>query len=239
MPGKIAGARQFPAKTGSYRAGPKMLPGLVASRSLTMASPPPVAARWFVPSMLALSLLGGGCATHAPGSVAGDGASPTGAPAEGTAGHPSAPRLVPRAPTSVSTADPGTQAYDRDVWQTLLYFHEKIRRQVTSLPNGLAAVTESDDPEVATLIKDHALAMRERMAEGRAVRTWDPVFRKLFERHGAVHLQVVLTEKGVRIEETTDDPETLRLMRSHSAGISDMVRDGSRAAQRDTPFVKD
>jgi hypothetical protein len=152
---------------------------------------------------------------------------------------PTAPRLVPRAPASVSTADPGTQAYDRDVWQTLLYFHDRIRREVTPLVNGLAAVTESDDPEVATLIKDHALAMQQRMTDGRALRLWDPVFKQLFDRHALVRMQVVLTEKGVRIEETTDDPETLRLLRSHSAGVSDMVREGSRASQRETPFAKD
>jgi hypothetical protein len=51
-----------------------------------------------------------------------------------------------REPNAVTTADPGTRAYDRDVWQTLLYHHDKIRREVKRLPNGLAAVTESDDP---------------------------------------------------------------------------------------------
>ncbi len=148
-------------------------------------------------------------------------------------------RPIPRAPTSVTTADPGTHAYDRDVWQTLLYHHGKIRRTVTALPDGLAAVTESDDPAVATLIKDHALAMQVRMTEGLAIRTWDPVFKELFERHGKVKLAVVLTEKGVSITETTSDPETLKLLRAHSAGITDMVREGSRASQRETPRVAD
>ena len=146
-------------------------------------------------------------------------------------------RPIPRAPTSVTTADPGTHAYDRDVWQTLLYHHGKIRRTVTALPDGLAAVTESDDPAVATLIKDHALAMQVRMTEGLAIRTWDPVFKELFERHGKVKLAVMLTEKGVSITETTADPETLKLLRAHSAGITDMVREGSRASQRETPRV--
>ena len=146
---------------------------------------------------------------------------------------------IPRAPTEVTTADPGTHAYDRDVWQTLLYHHDKIRREVKRLPNGLAAVTESDDPAIATLIKDHTLAMKDRMESGARVRTWDPVFRELFDRHAKVKLEVVLTEKGVSIVETTDDPETLRLLKSHSAGVTDMVREGGRASQRETPFVND
>ncbi|MEY4942153.1 MAG: hypothetical protein RL254_334, partial [Planctomycetota bacterium] len=78
---------------------------------------------------------------------------------------------VPRAPTSVSSADRGTVSYDRDVWQTLLYHHAKIQRTVTIIENGVAATTESDDPAVATLIKDHTLAMQTRMVEGLRVRT--------------------------------------------------------------------
>ena len=172
--------------------------------------------------------------------VARDGA---GAPGAVGASAPAAMKApgcpIPRAPTAVTTADPGTHAYDRDVWQTLLYHHDKIRREVKRLPNGLAAVTESDDPAIATLIKDHTLAMKDRMESGARVRTWDPVFRELFARHDKVKLEVVLTEKGVSIVETTDDPETLRLLKSHSAGVTDMVREGGRASQRETPFVDD
>ena len=48
-----------------------------------------------------------------------------------------------------------------------------------------------------------------------------------------------LTEKGVRIVETTQDPVTLRLLKSHSAGVTDMVREGGAAARRETPYVDD
>ena len=181
--------------------------------------------------LLSLFLLFGlvGCAADRPLDAR---AAPERGPATAVPSRP-----IPLAPTSVTTADPGTHAYDRDVWQTLLYHHGKIRRTVTALPDGLAAVTESDDPAVATLIKDHALAMQVRMTEGLAVRTWDPVFKELFERHDKVKLAVQLTEKGVSITETTADPETLKLLRAHSAGITDMVREGSRASQRETPRV--
>jgi hypothetical protein len=82
----------------------------------------------------------------------------------------------------------------------------------------------------ATLIKDHTLAMKDRVESGARVRTWDPVFRELFDGHAKVKLDVVLTEKGVSIVETSDDPETLRLLKSHSAGVTDMVREGGRAS---------
>ena len=145
----------------------------------------------------------------------------------------------PRAPAEVSEAEPGTLDYDRDVWQTLLHHHASIRRTVTRLPEGLVAVTESDDPAIARLIQDHALAMKQRMTTGARVRIWDPVFVELFDRHDKVRLDVTLTPRGVSIRETTDDPATLRLMRSHAAGVSDMVREGSAASQRPTPFVEE
>ena len=117
----------------------------------------------------------------------------------GVAAMVSKGQSVPRAPASITEAEPGTVAYDRDVWQTLLHEHASIRRSVTRLPNGLAATTESDNPAVAMLIKDHALAMKRRMESGARVRVWDPVFNELFDRHDKVRLEVTLTEKGVSI----------------------------------------
>ena len=160
-------------------------------------------------------------------------------PPSASAAGPNLDPRVPRAPASVTAAQPGTQPYDRDVWQTLLHHHDTIRREVRRIPDGLEATTESDDPFVATLIQDHALAMKHRIEHGRRVRTWDPVFRELFDRHRHVRLEVELTEKGVRIVETTQDPVTLRLLKSHSAGVTDMVREGGAAARRETPYVDD
>lgn len=186
---------------------------------------------------MSLVLAAASCAPHAASTTSAV-AAPTATLTSATPGSLAA-CPVPRAPTSVSSADRGTVPYDRDVWQTLLYHHAKIQRTVTIIENGVAATTESDDPAVATLIKDHTLAMQTRMVEGLQVRTWDPVFKELFARHEHVKLTVELTEKGVRIVETGDDPETVRLLRSHASGVTDFVRVGSAAAQRETPYVND
>ena len=218
-PGRISGPKREPHR-----------PGMTHNADMSLRTR-------LVAASILLSLSAAGCGSQ-PTATAGNGTAPSGTVTSATAMKaPGCP--IPRAPTAVTTADPGTHAYDRDVWQTLLYHHDKIRREVKRLPNGLAAVTESDDPAIATLIKDHTLAMKDRMESGARVRTWDPVFRELFDRHAKVKLEVVLTEKGVSIVETTDDPETLRLLKSHSAGVTDMVREGGRASQRETPFVND
>lgn len=142
-------------------------------------------------------------------------------------------------------ADPmaavNTVARDRDVWQQLLADHASIRRTVTHRVEGgvafIEATTESDDPAVAARIVDHAKAMQARMKAGAQVRVWDPVFKELFKRHDRVALEVTPTSKGVTIVESSGDPETIALMRSHAAGVSEFVRDGHRAGQRETRRV--
>lgn len=131
---------------------------------------------------------------------------------------------------------PGTLAYDKGVWMHLLEHHASIRREVRHLENGVEAVTESDDPAIAALIQDHALAMQSRMRVGARVRVWDPVFLELFNNADKVHLEIMTTGKGVKIVETSDDPHVVMLLRSHAEGLNDFVREGFEASARATPF---
>jgi len=131
---------------------------------------------------------------------------------------------------------PGTLAYDKGVWMHLLEHHASIRRDVRHLENGVEAVTESDDPAIAALIQDHALAMQRRMRLGARVRVWDPVFLELFDNADKVHLEIMTTGKGVKIVETSDDPHVVMLLRSHAAGLSDFVREGFEASAKATPY---
>src|SRR6185369_15417247 len=70
----------------------------------------------------------------------------------------------------------GTLAYDKSIFTALLTDHEKVRRTVNVLPNGIESVTESDDPAVAARLVDHVTAMKGRLHDGRRVRQWDPLF---------------------------------------------------------------
>ena len=49
----------------------------------------------------------------------------------------------------------------------LLVNHERIRRTVTNLPDGVRTLTESDDPAVAQLIQQHVSTKLRRVSEGR------------------------------------------------------------------------
>ncbi|MFO0831859.1 MAG: sulfur transferase domain-containing protein [Phycisphaerales bacterium] len=132
-------------------------------------------------------------------------------------------------------APPGTLAYDKQVFHTLLDDHAKIRRVVTLTAAGVEATTESDDQRVAGLIKDHALAMQTRMKSGSRVRAWDPVFADLFDNHQKATLEVTPIEKGVTIRETGADEATVSLLHSHALGVSEFVRLGQAAAPNETP----
>jgi uncharacterized protein (TIGR01244 family) len=135
-----------------------------------------------------------------------------------------------------------TVARDRDTWQQLLSDHAKITRVLRhSEKDGVGIVdslTQSDDPDTAARIIDHARAMQARMKAGAPVRVWDPVFADLFERHANVTLEVTPTDSGVRIVESSRDPETIALMRSHAVGVSAFVRAGHAVAGGETPRLK-
>lgn len=136
------------------------------------------------------------------------------------------PHAAP-APTPVSEAEPGTAQYDRDVFETLLGNHELIRREVTPLPNGIEAVTESDNPEVAALIQNHVRAMKVRLQKDARIRQWDPIFVAIFDNAGRIRMEIVETPKGVRVQETSDDPWVAKLIQSHAVMVSGFVSRGS------------
>src|SRR3974390_481187 len=52
------------------------------------------------------------------------------------------------------------------VIHTMLTNHDRIRRTVTNLPNGIRTSTESDDPSIADQIKTHVAEMGKRVGAG-------------------------------------------------------------------------
>lgn len=147
---------------------------------------------------------------------------------------------TPASTTPANDPYPGVNsvAKDRDMWQELLGANTKIRRTVRHTETGVEAVTESDDPAVAAKIIEHTKAMQARMKVGAQVRFWDPVFAELFKKHGAVSIEVTPTDKGVKIVESSADPEAVVLLRSHAMGVSEFVREGFKAAPRQTSKFK-
>lgn len=126
---------------------------------------------------------------------------------------------------------------DMRVIHALLANHGRIRREVQDIPGGVRATTTSDDPEVAQLIRRHVRQMKARLAEGRPIRRGDPVFRELFRRREDIRLEVEEIPGGVRVVETSDDPEVTLLIRQHAhRAVSEFVEGGMTRAMRPTPL---
>jgi hypothetical protein len=123
-------------------------------------------------------------------------------------------------PAADEPAAPGTLAYDRGVFHGLLEEHAKIRRTVAEVEGGVEARTESDDPRVAGLLKDHVMAMKGRIETGRRLRQWDPLYVAVFDHAEKIRLEVTPVEKGVVVRETSGDPEVAALIRAHAGVVS-------------------
>ena len=60
-------------------------------------------------------------------------------------------------PVGMLTRQDSGSAADMALVHELLMNHAKIKRTVTNLTDGIRTVTESDDPQVAQVIKAHAV----------------------------------------------------------------------------------
>jgi hypothetical protein len=115
--------------------------------------------------------------------------------------------------------------------------HEKIQRQVKDIAGGIEATTTSKDPAIAALIQTHVAQMKTRLASGQPVRHWDPLFRELFRHSDKIELEATNIEGGVRVVETSKDPEVVKLIRQHARrGVSEFVAEGPARLPQPTPL---
>jgi uncharacterized protein YdcH (DUF465 family) len=128
---------------------------------------------------------------------------------------------------------------DQAVFHELLRRHDAIRREVENIDGGIRAVTSSDDPEIAGLIRGHVHEMHRRLQEGFALRHWDPAFVEIFAQKDKVEMRVTDTEDGVVIEEVSDDPNVARLIQAHGVVVTSFVNSGGRAASQPSPLPDD
>jgi hypothetical protein len=119
----------------------------------------------------------------------------------------------------------------RDI-HDLFFNHDRIRRTVTNLPDGIRTVTESDDPQVAEVIKRHVAEMGKRVDEGRdpGLPIETPALRAIFRYKDKIKSAYEVTEKGVIVDQTSTDAAAVKVLQEHAAEVSDLVRRGMAAA---------
>jgi hypothetical protein len=114
----------------------------------------------------------------------------------------------------------------------LLFNHDRIKRTVTNLPDGIRTVTESDDPEVAATIKKHVAEMGKRVEEGRdpGLPIESPALHSIFRDKDKIKTAYETTEKGIIVVQTSTDASAVKALQDHAAEVTDLAQRGMVAA---------
>jgi len=119
----------------------------------------------------------------------------------------------------------------------LLDRHDAIQRQVKEIEGGVETVTTSESPDVVEIIREHVREMQQRVESGHGLRWWDPTFAELFRNHDKIEMQIEDVPGGVRVLETSKDPDVAMLIRQHAIrGVSEFVAEGHARARKPTPL---
>ena len=121
---------------------------------------------------------------------------------------------------------------DMRLVHAMLLDHDKIKRTVTNLPDGIRTVTESEDPRVTRAIKSHVASMGKRLGEGRIFNLFSPTLPVLFENKDKISTVVETTEKGSIVTQTSSDPKVVAALQAHAVEVSELARDGMAAMMR-------
>jgi hypothetical protein len=121
---------------------------------------------------------------------------------------------------------------DMAVFHALIDHRAAIRRTVVKLENGIETVTESDDPEVVTLIQTHVNAMYGRVKDGRPIHVRDPLFKAVFDNHEKIVMTHEMTPRGIKVVETSTDPYVVKLVQAHADVLDLFIKNGRSEMMR-------
>ncbi len=121
----------------------------------------------------------------------------------------------------------------------LVTHHDQLERVVEDIPNGVQTVTTTGDPELLEPLRQHVQEMSAVLEEGGHVRKWDPLFAEIFEHGEAIQIEIEEIDDGVRVTETSNDEEVVKLIRAHARKIDQFVARGQDACREETPLPAD
>ncbi|WP_240705255.1 hypothetical protein [Pacificoceanicola onchidii] len=111
---------------------------------------------------------------------------------------------------------------------------DKIEREVENLPNGIRTVTVSDDPVVMDALVNHTVGMIDRVGQKRdpQVIIQSPTLDIFFERSEAIQSFVEITDEGLVVIQTSEDPEVVAALHVHAAEVTAMAEQGMHAVHQ-------
>ena len=108
---------------------------------------------------------------------------------------------------------------------------QSFSRDVTLLPNGIRTVTTSSDPEVMAQLVSHVTGMIQRVTDKDDPQIFiqSPTLDIFFERGDKITSDIEITDAGLVVTRTSDDPEVVAAMHIHAAEVSAMAERGMQA----------
>jgi hypothetical protein len=114
---------------------------------------------------------------------------------------------------------------------TLFINHDRIKRTVTNLPDGIRTVTESDDPQIAALLKTHVADMMKRVGNGDdpGLPIESDALHAIFRDANKIRTSTEITTNGVVVVQTSDSPKVIAELQEHAAQVTDFAQEGMAA----------
>lgn len=127
----------------------------------------------------------------------------------------------------------GLDASPQESREMMVMFHHfrEMERHVEELPNGIRTVTTSSNPMVVDVLVSHVVGMIARVEEGRdpQVRIQSPTLDIFFKRGDAIETDIKVSDLGVTVVQTSNDPEMVEALHVHAGEVTAMVDRGMHA----------
>lgn len=109
--------------------------------------------------------------------------------------------------------------------------HDRITRTVTNLPNGIRTVTESSDPRIAQILRDHVTSSVTRVETGNdpGLPMESEALRSIYRNYQKIHTTFEPTATGIVVVQTSSDLETVAALQQHASEVTDFVKGGMDA----------
>ena len=103
--------------------------------------------------------------------------------------------------------------------------HKGITRSVANLRNGIVTTTEAVDETLREAIVSYSSMMVIRLQEGRnpEVIIQSPTLDALFDLYEDIPTVIEFTDMGVRVLQTSSNPDVIKLLQRHAGEVSDMA----------------
>ena len=108
---------------------------------------------------------------------------------------------------------------------------ETITREVTNMPDGIRTVTVSSDDDVMAALVSHVVVMIDRVERGDdpEILIQSPTLDIFFARGDSIQTEIDVTDEGIVVVQTSNDPEVVAALHLHATEVTDMADRGMEA----------